>query len=325
MCWPPLAPKNESWARLLSSTESVAAWTPSLRFFVAVPQAAQQRQDGQAARCWQQRVVQQLIDKAGLFDGRRCWCRRGLGGRGRSRCRRCRVAGSRSRRGRGGCWGGRCCRCSRCRRGCSRGRSRRRGSRRCSRSGRARSRDSRRTGGLAVCGRSSGCPGGGRACSGLLELVELLDILVQLGGALLGGIGLLGTGNARFCGLGALGSFLAELELVRCYALGLLVVDRGFHLAAGGTGIGGDLGRCCLGGELAAVAVEIAALCGHHLACLAWRDGAGLFGRWHRQGYAGLHAVDVAANKGMRVALDHRNQHLVQRDIGGLVLGRNAA
>ncbi|MNS55821.1 hypothetical protein D3C72_886660 [compost metagenome] len=72
-----------------------------------------------------------------------------------------------------------------------------------------------------------------------------------------------------------------------------------------------------------AVVVEVAALGCHHLARLAGRHGACLLGAWHVQRHAGLHAIDVAANEGVRIGLHHGDQHLVKRYVGWLVHGSN--
>lgn len=109
-------------------------------------------------------------------------------------------------------------------------------------------------------------------------------------------------------------SALRERQLVGRGGCGAAVLYLGLHLARGAAFGGTDL---CLGrafGQLAPVGVEVSALGGNDLPGFLGRSAVRLLGIGHVQDGPGLDAVDVAANEGRGVAVQHGNQHLVKGD-----------
>ncbi|KWT74266.1 hypothetical protein APV28_0393 [Comamonas testosteroni] len=99
-----------------------------------------------------------------------------------------------------------------------------------------------------------------------------------------------------------------------------------------GLNLAGSAAGCCFhrgyrrhASQLAAELVEILGLGRHDLACFLGRGGLGgcLIGQLDYR--AAAHAVDVAIDKGLGVAAQHGDQHLIERDACGLVRCRNAS
>ena len=98
-----------------------------------------------------------------------------------------------------------------------------------------------------------------------------------------------------------------------------------------GLNLAGSAARCCFhrshrchASQLTAELVEILRLGRHDLAGFLGRGGLGgrLIGQLNHR--AAAHAVDIAIDKGLRVAAQHGDQHLIKRDACWLVRCSNA-
>ncbi len=266
---------------------------------LAHPVQAEAGQQGQQGGCPGQhhRVVAKLVDQPTGADIGGCRCRSGSGRR--SRCR--------------GRSGRRCIRS-----GCDG--THRRGSRHTGRCRHLDARHRRRGRHCRGCGsrRCGGSRNGGGCRRG--ELGQLLDVPVEFSGALLGVLRLAGLGDLVLTAGGcAGGARFGQRELVGRGRCALGVLHLGLHLAAGLLACRCNRSGGCCACQPAAEFVEILALGGDGLARL--RLVHGLRGGRRRQveHAAGLDAVHIAADEGLRIGLEHGHQHLFQRHIGRLV------
>ena len=169
------------------------------------------------------------------------------------------------------------------------------------------------------CGRDGGF---GRGVV-LGQFVELGQIALQLIEAVALIFGLLLDGHLFFGGR-ALDGALGQGQLVRRGRGGAGILDVGLDLATGAA-VGCLYGRLRgLGGQAAAVGVEVTALRGDDLACLAGGGLQRLFAAGHLHHGSGADAVDVAVDERLGVAAQHGHQHLVQRHAVGAVGIRQA-
>ena len=114
-----------------------------------------------------------------------------------------------------------------------------------------------------------------------------------------------------FCG--SLDGPLGQSQLVCGFCIGTAFRHLGLYLAAGAACSSLHGGLRCLGGKAAAVGIEVTALGSDDLARFLSGSFQCLFPAGHLQHGASTQAVDVAVDKGIRVAAQHGDQHLVER------------
>ncbi len=176
------------------------------------------------------------------------------------------------------------------------------------------------------CRRTS--PGHGRRHRGgsrcrrcrALDLLQVVQVLVQLGDPGIGGLTLallrnLVFGNRRWRTLGRRSGTLAQGQLVRRWRGGRLAIfHRGLDLAGCLASAGLGLGRQGRAGETLPIGAEVGALRHDRLARLGGADGLRRLGGRNREDDARFQAIHVLAHERARIGAEQRHQHLVERD-----------
>lgn len=112
------------------------------------------------------------------------------------------------------------------------------------------------------------------------------------------------------CGFSLHGTF-GQGQFVGRSGGGSAVFNFGLYLASCLATGAASLGGRHSFGELAAEVIEVGGLGDDGSGCIRRRNGCGIIGTGDFQHATGLEAIDIATNKGIRIASEQGHQHLV--------------